>query len=142
MVSPSSIQLSNPSRPLVIVSYILTSQAGKLWTADQLDSIAQRYLTRSARRVATVVRENLNSGRESIRALRAMIPSLPTPMHSTLGIPGQSKLVPPHVTSSPAPMDPAYLYTGGSTSTMGSHSQEKVGEHDVYQQDPHGWNEM
>lgn len=127
------------------MSYILTSHAGKVWATDQLDSIARRFMPRSARRIAHRVRENLSSTSESVKVLEPMVLPLPTPIPPTIAISDQSKLVvSPFITSSPTSIgaDGHYLYTGGSTSSMGTQSQDKVGEHAVYQHDPHGWSEM
>lgn len=127
------------------MSYILSFRTGKIWAADQLDSVARRYLPNSARRIANTIRENLNPSAESTKILGAMVPPLPTPVPPTAEMPDQAKLVAAQfITSSQAPIAGGthYFYAGSSTSTMDVQSQRKVEEHDVYQHGPPRWDEM
>jgi hypothetical protein len=126
------------------MSYILNSQAGKLWAADQLDSIARRYLPKSTRRIAITVRENLTLSTESVKTMGPIVPPLPPPFPSTPGIPNQSTIAAQFITSSPGSItaDADLLYAGTSTQPMESHSQDKLEEHDVYAQGPHSWDEI
>jgi hypothetical protein len=71
------------------MSYALDFPSGKKWVADQLDSIASRYLNRNARVVAEMVRESMQSGVPSLKFITAMKPEHP----HTLG--GQAKVVVP-----------------------------------------------
>ena len=138
---------SNFYRPLVNMSYILNSQAGKLWAADQLDAIARRYLPKSTRRIATTVRENLSLIDESVKAMGSMGPNMPpvsTTFQSSLAIPDQSDIAAQFITSSPGPTstEAHNLFTGTSTNPMENQSQGKLEEHDVYGQGPHSWGEI
>jgi len=142
---PSFIQISNNSRPLVNMSYVLSSDAGKLWAAEQLDSIARRHIPKSAHRIASRIRENLTSSGDSVKVRGPMVPPLAMPMlpRTTTSEP-QTLVGGSFTTGSPIPTGGGaqYMYTGSSTSTMEIQSRERVREHDLYQQGPHGWSEM
>jgi hypothetical protein len=126
------------------MSYILNSEAGKVWAADQIDSIARRYLPKSTRRIASTVRENLNLITESVKTMGSMVPPLPPPFPTTPGIPNQSTIAAQFITSSPETMsaDAHLLYTGTSTNPMETQSQVKLEEDHVYAQGPHSWDEI
>ena len=127
------------------MSYVLSSHAGKLWAAEQLDSIARRHIPKSAHQIANRIREILTLSGDSVKVQGPMVPPLPLPMLSRTTASGPGKPVAGSFTTAfPTPMDgeAQYIYTGGSTRTMGTQSREKVGEHDLYRQDPHGWSEL
>jgi hypothetical protein len=142
--SPPSNQHSNLFRTLVNLSYILSSQTGKLWAADQLDAIARQYLPKSTRRIANTVRENLSLSGESVKTMGPVVTPLPAIFPPTSAIPDQSTIATQFIASSPAPIsaDAHLLYTGTSTHPMQSQSQDKLDEHDVYAHGPHSWSEM
>ena len=54
------------SRPLLTLSYVIDFVSGKLWVAQQLESIADRYLSRNARIVAQQVRETVQSAHPTL----------------------------------------------------------------------------
>jgi hypothetical protein len=54
----------NPGRPLITMTYALDFPAGKLWIAEQLDSVASRYLNRNAGIVAQQVRQTIQGNQE------------------------------------------------------------------------------
>ena len=62
LVFPHSQNETDFHRPLLNMSYGLTFESGKLWVVEQLDSIATRYLNRTARVVAEHVRQNIFHG--------------------------------------------------------------------------------
>jgi hypothetical protein len=59
------------------MSYALDFPSGKKWVADQLDSVASRYLNRNARVVAEMVRESMQSDPPSLKFITAMRPEPP-----------------------------------------------------------------
>ena len=127
------------------MSYVLSSHAGKFWAAEQLDSIARRYIPKSTHRLANRIRENLALRADSVEVQGPMVHPLTIPMLPTTTASEPPKLAATSfMTAPPAPTtgDAQYIYTGSSTSTMGTQSQEKVAEHDLYRQGPHGWSEM
>ena len=82
-------------RPLLNMSYALDFPAGKMWVADQLDSIAQRYLNRNARIVAEQVRENILSAEPNLNFITAMrLDSQVLGGHGKLVVPDQQSWEP------------------------------------------------
>ena len=46
------------------ITYALDFPSGKLWVAEQLDSVASRYLSRNSRIVAQEVRQTIPSNQD------------------------------------------------------------------------------
>lgn len=53
------------------LSHVIDFVSGKLWVAQQLDSIADRYLSRNARLVAQQVRETVQSAHPTLLLSKA-----------------------------------------------------------------------
>ena len=125
------------------MSYGLTFDSGKLWVAEQLDSIATRYLNRSARLVAQHVRHSISYS-ESLKLGASM--RTPSPIASN-----QDDLVPNVETwSSSSDEVPYQTYmtegqvetsTSAATATTTSDSGVQPVE-DVFQDDPRVWDRL
>jgi hypothetical protein len=121
------------------MSYALDFPSGKKWIADQLDSIATRYLNRNARVVAEMVRESMQSSIPSLKFITAMKPEHPP----TLG--GQAKVVVPEQESWAHSMNEPDLYQtflsedkrSSSVGGMRDPSGAKVEE--IYPSEPVVW---
>lgn len=122
------------------MSYALDFAAGKIWVADQLESIAKRYLTRNARIVAEKVRETMLSEEPNLDFITAMRTDPPS-----LG--GRRKLVVPDQQSwgEPPLNEPDLFQTflheerrTSSSVSMRDPSGFKL-EEDIYGNDPRDW---
>jgi len=56
---------------LLTLSHVIDFVSGKLWVAQSLDSIAERYLSRNARIVAQQVRETVQSAHPTLLLSKA-----------------------------------------------------------------------
>lgn len=121
------------------MSYALDFEAGKIWVADQLESIAKRYLNRNARIVADKVRETMLSEEPNLNFITAMRSDPPA-----LG--GHGKLVVPEQQTWEPPMSEPDLFhsflheerRASSSVSLRESGGLKV-EEDLYGTDPRGW---
>lgn len=121
------------------MSYALDFAAGKIWVADQLESIAKRYLNRNARIVADKVRETMLSEEPNLNFIIAMRSDPPASE-------GRGKLVVPEPqTWEPSMNEPDLLHSflhieRRTSSSVGipDPSGPKE-EEDIYGTDPRGW---
>lgn len=111
---------------------------GKLWIVDQLDSIANRYLNRTARTVAQQVRQTIVRGDTSLQ---------PTKFEPQFVASEQPKLVVPNAhawapgASSSEEVYPAYIPEERNIPTSSSGAQSDVGIRDeLFPHDPRKWN--
>jgi hypothetical protein len=74
-------------RPLFNMSYGLTSDSGKSWVVEQLDSIATRYLNQTARVVAKHVRQNISHSQSLECDTSTKPPLLVSNVHDTSVVP-------------------------------------------------------
>ena len=139
LVFPHRSNVTDFNRPLLNMSYGLTFDSGKLWVAEQLDSIATRYLSWSARTVAQYVRESISHS-QSLKVDTST--STPLPISSV-----QDTFVVPDVESWPSSSNElpyqAYKTEGemeSSTSAAAAMSDSGVKlAGDVFQNDLQVW---
>jgi len=121
------------------MSYALDFAAGKIWVADQLESIAKRYLNRNARIVADKVRETMLSEDPNLNFMTAM-------RSDPAASEGREKLVVPEPqTWEPPPTEPDLFHSffheerrASSSISVPDPSGPKE-EEDIYGTDPRGW---
>ena len=120
------------------MSYALDFAAGKIWVADQLESIAKRYLNRNARIVADKVRETMLSEEPNLNFITAM-------RSDSAASEGREKLVVPEPQIWEPPFAEPDLFHSffheerrPSSVSVADPSGPKE-EEDIYGTDPRGW---
>ena len=121
------------------MSYALDFAAGKIWVADQLESIAKRYLNRNARIVADKVRETMLSEEPNLNFITAM-------RSDSAASEGREKLVVPEPQIWEPPFtEPdlfhSFFHEERRPSSSVSHADPSgpKEEEDIYGTDPRGW---